>query len=68
MTTCEECGQEFRTLTSAWGDAVCGECLQARIDRTLASALPLGERKPLRRAGTADATPALPDVRKAANE
>jgi hypothetical protein len=50
MTTCDECGEEFRTLTSAWGDATCATCLQARIDRALGAELPLGDRKPPRRA------------------
>jgi hypothetical protein len=64
--TCAECGATFYPVTPAWGDQTCGDCIAARIERSMLPLALRAERKPMRRAAQnlepVQATPA--DFRK----
>lgn len=61
MNKCNECGCDFDAQGSAWGNAICGDCIAAQIEMSLMGNVLVAERKPMRRAsGPADMTEVLP--------
>ena len=50
MATCTTCNEDFRPLSSAWPEAICGECIALHIELLLMRALMMDDPKPMRRA------------------
>ena len=58
MDACPTCGGLLSESTSPWGKGVCGECLADGVELTLMRMNGLlGERKPLKRAASAEVVP-----------
>ena len=49
---CATCGATFYSVSDAWGDETCGDCIAAKIELMLVPMALSGQRKPLRRAPT----------------
>jgi hypothetical protein len=50
VATCGTCSEEYRPMTPAWPEGVCGECIAARIELLLLRSVMGDQRKPMRRA------------------